>query len=510
MWPTRIKRLGLNLSVEYGVPLAVKAGAGQCAGFGDFMYRSINEECGVFGIYYPSYESNVAKSVYYALYALQHRGQESSGIAVNDDGIIKLEKNIGLVHEVFTAPVLNRLGGGSMAIGHVRSSAAGETTQVSYAQPMLVHHVKGSMAIAHNGKLTNANELREALELSGAIFQTTGDAEVISYAVTRARLEEDSVEKAVEKAMTTLSGAYSMIIMSPRKLIAARDPNGFRPLCMGRLGDAVIFASESCALGSIGAEFVRDIEPGEIVVMGPDGLKSIKTHCKGKNHICVFEYVYFARPDSIIEGRSVHMARRQAGAILAADYPVEADVVIGVPDSGLDAAMGYAEASGIPYGVGFIKNRYIGRTFIQPSQGTRRRSVRIKLNALLPAVKGKRVIMVDDSIVRGTTCARIVNLLRESGATEVHMRVSSPPFMHPCFFGTDIPDRVTLMAHNRTLEEIRQIIGVDSLDYLDISDLPETVKGIKVGFCDSCFTGDYAVEVPDTLNKDILEGRSNE
>lgn len=471
------------------------------------MRRLIYEECGVFGIYYPSYEPNAAKSVYYALYALQHRGQESCGIAVNDDGVIRLEKNMGLVHEVFTAPVLNRLGGGNMAIGHVRCSATGETTQVSYAQPMHVHHVKGTMAIAHNGKLTNADELREALELSGAIFQTNCDAEVISYAVTRARLEEDSIEKAVEKAMYTLSGAYSMVIMSPRKLIAARDPNGFRPLCMGKLGDAVIFASESCALSSIGAEFVRDIEPGEIVVMGPEGLSSIKTHCKGQNHICVFEYVYFARPDSVIEGRSVHMARRQAGAILAADYPVEADVVIGVPDSGLDAAMGYAEASGIPYGVGFIKNKYIGRTFIQPSQGEREDSVRIKLSVLKSTVAGKRVVMIDDSIVRGTTSRRIVNLLREAGATQVHMRVSSPPFVCPCYFDTDVDSEEKLIANRMTVSEIAEMIGVDSLGYLSIEGVKSIAADTGCDFCVGCFTGEYPVPPPRRTSKSRYEKR---
>ena len=460
------------------------------------MFHSVNEECGVFGIYYPSYQSDVAKNVYYALYALQHRGQESCGIAVNDDGIIKLEKNIGLVHDVFSAPVLNRLGGGSMAIGHVRCSATDEISQVSYAQPMLVHHVKGSMAIANNGKLTNANELREALEQSGAIFQTTSDTEVISYAVTRARLLEDSIEKAVEKAMATLSGAYSMVIMSPRKLIAVRDPNGFRPLCMGKLGDAVIFASESCALASIGAEFVRDIEPGEIVVMGPEGLKSIKTHCGGKSHICVFEYVYFARPDSIIEGRSVHMARRQAGAILAADYPVEADVVIGVPDSGLDAAMGYAEASGIPYGVGFIKNRYIGRTFIQSGQGEREDSVRIKLSVLKSTVAGKRVVMIDDSIVRGTTSRRIVSLVREAGATQVHMRVSSPPFIHPCHFGADVGNEKKLIANSMTVPEIAKMIDADSLAYLSVEGVKSIAADTGCEFCVGCFTGEYPIPPP--------------
>lgn len=474
------------------------------------MYRNINEECGVFGIYDRSYKADIARSVYYALYALQHRGQESCGIAVNDDGIITLHKNLGLVHEVFSAEALESLGGGSMALGHVRYSTTGEAAQVANAQPMLVHHVKGSMAVVHNGNLTNAAELREELELSGAIFHTTSDTEVISYAVTRARINEPSIEKAVEKAMTTLEGAYSMIIMSPQKLIAARDPYGYRPLCMGKLGESVIFASESCALSSLGAEFIRDIEPGEIVVVGPEGLKSIKTLCKGKNHICVFEYVYFARPDSIIEGQSVHIARKRAGAILAGEYPVEADVVIGVPDSGLDAALGYAEASGIPYGVGFIKNRYIGRTFIQPSQNEREDSVRIKLSVLKATVEGKRVVMIDDSIVRGTTSRRIIGLLREAGATEVHMRVSSPPFINPCYFGTDVDSREKLIANSMTVPEIAKMIDTDSLGYLSIEGVKSIASDAGCDFCVGCFTGEYPSPPPRKTGKYRFETKLSE
>ena len=383
----------------------------------------LREECGVFGIFSDTTE-DLARSCYYGLFALQHRGQESCGIAVNDSGVISVHKDLGLVRDVFTKEHLTQLGRGQIAVGHTRYSTTGAVSRAN-AQPLVVRHVKGQMALAHNGNLTNAAELRRQLELSGAIFHTTNDSEVISYIITRERLSTPSIEKAVEQAMFRLEGAYSLVIMSPQKLIAARDATGFRPLCMGRLPEGqIVFASETCALDSIGAVFVRDVEAGEIVV-DENGVRSIRTHCRGKAHTCVFEFVYFARPDSLIEGKSVHEARCQAGRFLAKEHPVEADVVIGVPDSGLDAALGYAEESGIPYGMGCVKNRYIARTFIQPEQGQRENSVRIKLNALASVVKGKRVVMVDDSIVRGTTSARIVTLLRDAGATEVHVRVSA-------------------------------------------------------------------------------------
>jgi amidophosphoribosyltransferase len=473
------------------------------------MFGEVHEECGVFGIYDTSGCTDVVKSAYYALYALQHRGQESCGIAVNDDGVISLHKNLGLVHEVFTPDVLKSLSGGSMSLGHVRYSTTGETL-ITNAQPMFVHHIKGSMAVAHNGNLTNAAELRETLELTGAIFHTTSDTEVISYTVTRARLTEGSIEKSIEKAMYSMKGAYSMIIMSPQKLIAARDPFGFRPLCMGKKGDAVLFASESCALHSLGADFVRDIEPGEIVVAGPDGLTSIRTHCGGRNHLCVFEYVYFARSDSVIEGVSVHEARKRAGAILARDYRVCAVVVIGVPDCGLDAALGYAEESGIPYGVGFIKNRYIGRTFIQPNQDDREDAVRIKLSALKSTVQGKRVVLIEDSIVRGTTSRRTINLIKEAGATEIHMRVSSPPFINPCYFGTDIDSKENLIANKMTVPDIAKMIGVDSLGYLSIEGVKSIASDAHCAFCTGCFDGAYPSPPPAVTNKNKFEIRLSE
>jgi len=465
--------------------------------------KHIHEECGVFGIWSPE-EYDVASEAYMALYALQHRGQESCGIAVNKNGVISAHKDVGLVPDVFHREVLDKLGNGQMAIGHVRYSTSGKPTR-SDAQPLVVRHIKGNMVLAHNGALTNARELREELELGGAIFHTNNDSEVISYIITSERLRRSSIEQAIEGAMYRLKGAYSLVIMSPRKLIAVRDPNGFRPLCMGRMGDKVIFASESCALDSIGASFVRDIEPGEIVVCDGGEIRSIRSHCGGKCNMCVFEYVYNARPDSVIEGISVHEARLRAGAILAQEHPVEADVVIGVPDSGLDAALGYSRESGIPYGVGFIKNRYIGRTFIQPTQSQREKSVRIKLNALAHTVEGKRVVLVDDSIVRGTTSARIVSLLREAGAKEVHMRLSSPPFIDVCYFGTDVSSKKNLIACQMTQEEIRKHIGADTLGYLSVEGIKKVAERSNCEYCVGCFTGEYPISVPGEHDTDKFE-----
>ncbi len=469
------------------------------------MFDNLHEECGVFGIFEPTV-SNVAQSTYFALYALQHRGQESCGIAVNEDGLFRSHRDSGLVPEVFTPNILEKLGRGNIAVGHVRYSTTG-VAHVSNAQPLVVRHVKGTMAVAHNGNLVNAYELRREYEMEGAIFHTSTDSEVIAYAITKARLKTDSIENAVEEAMKVLRGAYSLVIMSPQKLIAARDPQGFHPLCIGKTQDgAIVFASESCALDSINAEFVRDVKPGEIVVASEDGMYSIETHCGQKTGMCVFEFVYFARPDSVIAGASVQEARQRAGAFLALEHPIQADVVIGVPDSGLDAALGYARQSGIPYDVGFIKNRYVGRSFIQPTQGQREDAVKIKLNAVKAVVDGKRVIMIDDSIVRGTTSARIVNLLREAGAKEVHMLVSSPPFMYPCYFGTDIDSQDKLIACRLdTVEEIAREIGVDSLGYLSVDSVKKIAKNANCEFCDGCFTGHYPVEPPAETPKDKFE-----
>jgi len=472
------------------------------------MWDKPHEECGVFGIY-DREGLDAAHITYLALYALQHRGQESCGIAVNDSGVITSHKDVGLVPEVFTQEVLNRIGGGKMAVGHVRYSTTGSNCREN-AQPLVMKYVKGSLALGHNGNLVNAYELRKELEMSGAIFQSTNDTEVMAYIIARQRLRTKSIERAVVETMKVLRGAFSIVLMSPQKLIAARDPNGFRPLCMGKIGKSIVFASESCALDSIGAEFIRDVEPGEVVVVDRYGETSITELCGAKSSMCIFEYIYFARPDSVIDGESVHNARKQSGVLLAKEYPVEADLVVGVPDSGLDAALGYSEESGIPYGIGFIKNKYVGRTFIQPTQIQREISVRIKLNALASAVKGKRIVLVDDSIVRGTTSERIVSLLHEAGATQVHMRVSAPPFTNPCYFGTDIDSRENLIACRLSVDEICKAIGADSLGYLKIADLEKIAPNSKRGFCKGCFTGSYPIEVPSDIPKDRFEFKIGE
>lgn len=474
------------------------------------MFNSLHEECGVFGIF-ENKTTYVAQSVYHGLFALQHRGQESCGIAVNDDGVFTHHRGDGLVPDVFTERRLKHLGLGNMAIGHVRYSTTGGKN-ANNIQPLVIRHIKGNLALAHNGNLVNAADLRREFELKGGIFHGTSDTEAIAYSIVANRLTSKSTEEAVEKTMHSLKGAYSCIVMTATKLIAFRDPNGFRPLCLGKTVDgAWIVASESCALDSVGAEFVRDVRPGEIVVIGTDGVRSIDTHCKSKGNICVFEYIYFARPDSVIEGSSVQKARMRAGAFLAQEHPVDADIVIGVPDSGLDAALGYAYESGIPYGIGFIKNRYIGRSFIQPNQNQREDAVKIKLNAVKENINGKRVIMIDDSIVRGTTCARIVRLLREAGATEVHMRVSSPAFKYPCFFGTDVDSQENLIACKfDTVEEIAKEIGVDSLGYLSVEATKKLADNSCCGFCDGCFTGSYPIEVPKQQTKNKFEEKLNQ
>lgn len=455
----------------------------------------IHEECGVFGIYSRE-ATDVASASYYALFALQHRGQESAGITVNERGRLRTHKDAGLVNDVFTPDVMEYLGKGNMAVGHVRYGTAGINPRQN-AQPIVVNHVKGLMSLAHNGALTNANELREELELSGSIFHMTSDSEVIAYCIIRERLSAASIEEATCRAMDRLEGAYSLVIMSSTKMIAARDPFGFRPLCIGERADgSIVFASESCALDAVGAAFVRDVLPGEIVIVDKNGMRTDRTHVGQRpKATCVFEYIYFARPDSVIDGSSVHMARQRAGSFLALEHPVNADVVIGVPDSGLDAAIGYAKTSGIPYGIGFIKNKYIGRTFIQPTQSDRENKVRIKLNPVSEVVRGKRVVMVDDSIVRGTTSARIVQLLRDAGATEVHMRSSAPPFLNPCYFGTDIDSRENLIACKYSTEEICRIIGADSLGFLSCENAHKLADN-SCGFCTACFDGNYPCDPP--------------
>ena len=458
--------------------------------------RGLNEECGVFGMYDLD-GNDVASSIYYGLFALQHRGQESCGISVSDTfgpRKVDLLKGMGLVNEVFNSENLSKLHG-NIGVGHVRYSTAGESIP-SNAQPLVINYVKGTLMLAHNGNLINANELRDELAYTGAIFQTTIDSEVIAYLVARERINAKTAQEAVTNAMKKLKGAYALVISSPRKLIGARDPFGFKPLCIGKRDNAYILASETCALDTIGAEFVRDVLPGEVVTIDKDGIKSDTSMClpKAKEARCVFEYIYFARPDSNFDGVSVYHSRIMAGRFLAMDSPVEADVVVGVPESGNAAAMGYAMESGIPYGTAFVKNSYVGRTFIKPQQKSRESSVRIKLNVLKEAVCGKRVIMIDDSIVRGTTSDRIVQMLKDAGATEVHVRISSPPFLYECYFGTDIPSRDQLIAHNRTIEEINEIIGADSLGYLRVERLKEIAGGL--GICTGCFDEKYPMEPP--------------
>lgn len=458
----------------------------------------LHEECGVFGMY-DFDGADVASSIYYGLFALQHRGQESCGIAVSETkgpkGKVVSHKGMGLVNEVFTQESLESMEG-DIGVGHVRYSTAGESTREN-AQPLVLNYVKGTLALAHNGNLINANELRHDLEYTGAIFQTTIDSEVIAYHIARERLKCDSVEAAVGRAASKIKGAYALVVMSPRKLVGARDPYGFKPLCIGKRDNAYIIASESCALDTVGAEFVRDVLPGEVVTITPEeGIKSDTGMCrpKEKEARCIFEYIYFARPDSHIDGVSVYASRIKAGRFLAMDSPAEADIVVGVPESGNAAALGYSLESGIPFGTAFVKNSYVGRTFIKPKQSNRESGVKVKLNVLKEAVKGKSVILIDDSIVRGTTSDRIVNMLKEAGATKVHMRVSSPPFLWPCYFGTDVPARGQLIAYNRSVEDIREVIGADSLGYLKIERLEQLADGKSI--CKGCFTGTYPIEPP--------------
>lgn len=469
---------------------------------------NLHEECGVFGVYSPI-ESDVSRTAYYGLYALQHRGQESCGVVVCQDGLFYSHKDLGLVGDVFTEDVLSSLPQGNMAIGHVRYGTTGGTNRAN-CQPIEVNHLKGRLAIAHNGNLSNAFELRSELEMGGAIFHTTSDTEIIAYTVIQERILCDSIEEAISKAVRKLDGAYSLILMSATKLIAARDKYGMRPLCFGKAPDgAYIAASESCALAAVGAEFIRDVEPGEIVVFDETGVHSMRSDCSHfRRSFCAFEYIYFARPDSCIEGISVHASRKKAGELLAKRHPVQADVVIGVPDSGLDAALGYSARSGVPYGIGFIKNKYIGRTFISPGQDDRHNLVKIKLSPIKDTVCGKRVIMIDDSIVRGTTSAQIVKLLREAGAREIHVRISSPQFLNPCYYGTDIDSKENLISCKHPPEEVTRIIGADSLGFLSPDDLDLICPG--VGLCKACFTGEYPTEVPEHTEKDRFERRLSE
>ena len=462
----------------------------------EYITTGTGEECGVFGAYDLD-GRDVAASIYYGLFALQHRGQESCDIAVTDtfgERKVLSRKGLGLVNDVFDEEELSKLKG-NLGVGHVRYSTAGGT-RVENAQPLVINYVKGTLAIAHNGNLVNAVELRRELEYTGAIFQTTIDSEVIAYHIARERLNTKTAEDAVKNAMKKIRGAYALAVISPRKMIGARDPFGLKPLCIGKRDNTYFLASESCAIAAVDAEFVRDVRPGEIVTITKEGIASDMGMAipKEQHARCIFEYIYFARTDSTIDGVNVYHARILAGKALAESYPVDADLVVGVPDSGLVAAKGYSERSGIPYGMAFHKNSYVGRTFIKPKQSDRESSVKIKLNVIPEVVKGKRIVMVDDSIVRGTTCANIIKMLKNAGAVEVHVRISSPPFLHPCYFGTDVPSDEQLIAHSHTTEEIRKMIGADSLGYMEVSKLKDMAGDLK--YCDACFTGNYPMEVP--------------
>ncbi len=467
---------------------------------------SVHEECGVFGII-GERRDNIAEDVYYGLYALQHRGQESCGIVVNDDGVFASHKDLGLVGEVFTERELSGFPGGKMAIGHVRYGTTGGNTP-NNIQPMVVSHQKGNLALSHNGNLTNALELRDMLELSGAIFHSTSDTETICYMITRERLKTGSIEHAVQGAVRHLEGAFSLVMMSSTKLIAVRDPHGFRPLCYGKRSDGCyVVASESCALDAVGASFVRDVEPGEMLVFSAkkpgEEPVSYRENCGKAVSPCIFEYIYFARPDSCIDGISVHETRVRAGRILARVFPADADVVVGVPDSGLDAALGFAAESGLPYEIGLIKNKYVGRSFIAPSQEQRTDTVRIKLSPVRSVLNGKRVVLIDDSIVRGTTSKRIINILREAGAKEIHLRISSPPFRHPCFYGVDIDSEDNLIATHHAPEQIAELVGADSIGFLPLDCLKE-MSGHE-NFCSACFDGKYPAGIPKDTRKDRFE-----
>ncbi|MBK5252510.1 MAG: amidophosphoribosyltransferase [Peptostreptococcaceae bacterium] len=463
-------------------------------------WDKLKEECGVIGIYDPKEYQDISRLTYFGLIALQHRGQESAGIAVSN-GKMHYYKEMGLVQEVFSDEILNRLKG-RVAIGHVRYSTTGES-YVANAQPLVVKYKGGSIALAHNGNLINAAVLRDELEDKGSIFQTSIDSEVIANLI--ARNYRLGFKEAIIHSVQRIKGAYALTIICENKLIGVRDPNGLRPLCVGKLGDGYVLASESCALDVTGAEFIRDVDPGEMVVIDEKGIESIKFDNNTRKALCSFEFVYFARPDSNLDGKSVYNSRRNAGRILARQYPANADMVIAVPDSGTVAAIGYAEESGIPFGEGLVKNRYVGRTFIEPDQKTRELAVRLKLNPLKLNLKDKRIVLIDDSIVRGTTSKRIVSMLKEAGAKEVHVRISSPPVKYSCFFGIDTPERKKLVGAQYSIEEIREMIGADSLGYLSVEGLYESIGMSPDSLCKACFDGNYPMEVPKTADKFLFE-----
>lgn len=458
----------------------------------EMLVRSIKEECGVFGIFNPD-TAAAAPSIYYGLCALQHRGQESCGIAVCDTfgprGNISWHRDMGLVGEVFRPDLLESLKG-NIGIGHVRYSTTGAST-ADNAQPLVLNYLKGTLALAHNGNITNADALRQELAQNGAIFRSTTDSEVIACHIARERTRCGSVEEAISHTARKLKGGYALVIMSPRKLIGVRDPLGLKPLCLGKRGESYVLASESCALTAVDAEFVRDIQPGEIISITKRGIHSDFHLTREKHAHCIFEYIYFARLDSTIDGINVYDARVRAGRALASSYPADADIVVGVPDSGLAAATGYAQASGLPFALAFHKNSYVGRTFIKPTQKERESAVHLKLSVLKSVVKDKRIVLIDDSIVRGTTMAGLIDMLKAAGAKEVHVRISSPPFLYPCYYGTDVPSNDQLIASSHTADEICARIGADSLGYMKIEDFQQMTGDLPL--CKACFDSHYPV-----------------
>ena len=450
----------------------------------------LHEECGVVGVFSENSEIT-SQLIYYGLFALQHRGQESAGIAINTGGKIEYHKNMGLVSDVLTDDVIKRLSGG-IAVGHVRYSTSGESL-VENAQPLVVRYKKGTLALAHNGNLVNADSMRDILEDSGVIFQTSIDTEVVANMI--ARNSNGDIIKSIKNVMEIIKGAFAFVMMTEKELIGVRDHFGLRPLCLGKRPDGYILASESCAINAMGGEFIRDIEPGEIVIINENGVESIKSAKYAQKKSCIFEYVYFARPDSNIDGINVYQARYNAGRKLAKESPVKADLVFSVPDSGTPAAIGYAEELGIPFGLGLIKNRYAKRTFIEPKQELREQGVKTKLSVLKEIVKDKVVVMVDDSIVRGTTTRQLSQMVKDAGAKEVHVRIASPPVTHSCFFGIDTPFRSYLIGATKTLDEIKEFLKADSISYLSLEGLIEAT-GSEHGYCLACLNGDYPMEVP--------------
>lgn len=465
-----------------------------------FIEDKIHDECGVFGIF-GNDTTDIIDETYLALYALQHRGTLGAGIAINDNGNMSVVKGFGVVPEALPEKELSRLKKAKIALGHVRHTTASVANDRTSIQPLLMRYVNGQLSLALNGALTNYSELREHLHRGGAIFQSNSDIEVIAYIIAQERLKTASIEEAVLNAMDKIKGAYSMVMMAPSRLIGVRDPRGFRPLCIGKLGKNYIITSESCVFDSLGGEFVRDVEPGEMVVIDDEGVHSYKNNCGGKTSLCIFEFVYFARPDSVLDGMCVNIARQRAGIELAKEHPVEADMVCAVPDCGIDAAIGYSMQSGIQYGVGLVKNRFIGRAHNNRKKHAQY-NLRIKLNAMKSNVQGKRIVLIDDSIVKGETSKHIVSMLKKAGAKEVHLRISSPPFKYPCYFGTDIDSTDNLIAAHKSIDEMCAEIGADSLGFLSIDGLHRIADECKIDFCDACFSGDYPIEASRQSHED--------